>query len=74
MTERIWAPKTPAVAAERIHKLLPEHDYAAIAVKLNAEGFHTAKGLAYDDKSVGYVARTRGWARGKGKHGKQGKD
>jgi hypothetical protein len=70
----VWAPKTPAVAVERIHELLPEHDYAAIAVKLNAEGFRTAKGLAYDDKSVGYVARTRGWARGKGKHGKQGED
>jgi hypothetical protein len=51
-----------------------EHDYFAIAEKVNAEGFRTAKGLAYDDKSVGYVARTRGWARGKGKHGKQGKN
>ena len=70
----VWAPKTPAVAVERIRELLPEHDYAAIAAKLNAEEFRTAKGLAYDDKSVGYVARTRGWARGKGKHGKQGKD
>ena len=69
----VWAPKTPAVAVQRIHELLPEHDYAAIAAKLNAEGFRTAKGLAYDDRSVGYVARTRGWARGKGKHGKQGK-
>jgi hypothetical protein len=52
---------------------LPEYDYAAIAAKLNAEEFRTAKGLPYDDKSVGYVARTRGWARGKGKHDKQGK-
>jgi DNA invertase Pin-like site-specific DNA recombinase len=70
----VWAPKTPAAAVKRIHELLPEHDYAAIAVKLNAEGFRTAKGLGYDDKSVGYVARTRGWARGKGKHGKEGKN
>jgi DNA invertase Pin-like site-specific DNA recombinase len=70
----VWAPKTPAAAVVRIHELLPEHDYAAIAVKLNAGGFRTAKGLAYDDKSVGYVARTRGWARGKGKDGKQGKN
>jgi DNA invertase Pin-like site-specific DNA recombinase len=69
----VWAPKTPAAAVDRIHELLPEHDYFAIAEKLNVEGFRTAKGLAYDDKSVGYVARTRGWARGKGKHGKQGK-
>jgi DNA invertase Pin-like site-specific DNA recombinase len=69
----VWAPRTPNAAVERIHELLPEHDYAAIAVNLNAEGFRTAKGLAYDDRSVGYVARTRGWARGKGKHGKPGK-
>jgi DNA invertase Pin-like site-specific DNA recombinase len=69
----VWAPKTPTAAVERIRELLPEHDYAAIAVRLNTEGFRTAKGLAYDDKSVGYVARTRGWARGKGKHGKPGK-
>jgi DNA invertase Pin-like site-specific DNA recombinase len=70
----VWAPRTPTAAVERIHELLPEADYAAIATKLNAEGFRTAKGLAYDDKSVGYVARTRGWARGKGKHGKQGEE
>jgi hypothetical protein len=69
----IWAPKTPAAAVERIHELLPEADYAAIAAALNGEGFRTAKGLAYDDKSVGYVARTRGWARGRGKHGKRDK-
>jgi len=70
----VWAPKTPAAAGERIHELLPEEDYTAIAAKLNAEGFRTAKGLAYDEKSVGYVARTRGWARGKGKHGKKDKE
>jgi hypothetical protein len=68
----VWAPKTPPAAVERIRELLPEEDYAAIAAKLNAEGFRTAKGLAYDEKSVGYVARTRGWARGRGKHGKRG--
>lgn len=67
----IWAPKTPPAAVKRIQELLPEVDYAAIAAKLNAEGFRTAKGLGFDDKSVGYVARTRGWARGRGKHGKQ---
>jgi hypothetical protein len=70
----VWAPKTPAAAVTRIQELLSEHDYATIAARLNAEGFRTAKGLAYDDKSVGYVARTRGWGPGKGKHGKQGKD
>lgn len=70
----VWAPKTPKAAVERIQELLPELDYSVIAEKLNAEGFRTAKGLAFDDKSVGYVARTRGWARGKGKHGCLGKD
>ena len=70
----VWAPKTPAVAVQRIHELLPGHDYAAIAAKLNAEGFRTAKGLAFDDKAVGYVARTRGWGRGRGKYGERGKE
>jgi DNA invertase Pin-like site-specific DNA recombinase len=70
----VWAPKTPAAAVERIRELLPAFDYTAIAGKLNAEGFRTAKGLVFDDKSVGYVARTRGWAPGRGKPGKKGKD
>ena len=48
---------------DRIGELLPGKDYAAIAAKLNAEGFSTAKGLKYDDKSVGYVVRTAGWGR-----------
>ncbi len=68
----VWAPRTPQAAVERIRDLLPGEDYAAIATKLNAEGFCTAKGLGYDEKSVGYVARTRGWGRGRGSHGKQG--
>jgi DNA invertase Pin-like site-specific DNA recombinase len=69
----VWAPKTPKPAVARIQEMLPGEDYAAIAAKLNAEGFRTAKGLPFDDKSVGYVARTRGWARGRGKHGKADK-
>ena len=69
-----WAPKTPAAAVERIHELLPGQAYEAIAATLNAEGFRTAKGLAFDDKAVGYVARTRGWGRGRGKHGERGKE
>jgi hypothetical protein len=59
---------------ERIRELLPGKDYAAIAATLNAEGFRTAKGLEFDDKAVGYVARTRGWGRGRGKHSEQGKE
>jgi DNA invertase Pin-like site-specific DNA recombinase len=69
-----WSPRTPAAAVEWIHELLPEHNHAAIAVKLNAEGFRTAMGLRFDDKSVARVARSRGWTRRKGKRGKQGDD
>jgi hypothetical protein len=69
-----WAPKTPSAAVERIRELLPGQDYEAIAATLNAEGFRTAKGLEFDDKAVGYVARTRGWGRGRGKHGARGKE
>ena len=57
----VWAPKTPAEAVQRIHELLPDHDYAQIAKTLNQEGFQSAKGLPYDDKIVGYIARSRGW-------------
>jgi hypothetical protein len=60
-----WAPKTPPAAIERIRELLPEHEYAALAAKLNAEGFRTAKGLRFDFYSVGYIARSRGWGRSK---------
>jgi DNA invertase Pin-like site-specific DNA recombinase len=67
----VWAPKTPQAAVERIHELLPSADYASIAAKLNEEGFQTAKGLQYDDKAVGYIARTRGWGLGRGKRRKQ---
>jgi hypothetical protein len=56
-----WSPTTPNAAVARIRALLGGDDYAAIASKLNAEGFRTAKGLPFDDKSVGYVVRTRGW-------------
>ena len=57
----VWAPKTPAEAAQRIHDLLPDHDYAAIAKMLNKEGFQSAKGLRFDERMVGYIARSRGW-------------
>jgi len=57
----VWAPKTPAGAVQRIRELLPDHDYAGIATALNKEGFQSAKGLRYDDRMVGYIARSRGW-------------
>jgi hypothetical protein len=67
----VWAPRRPQAAVQGIRELLPGEDYAAIAAQLNAEGFSTAKGLKYDEKSVGYVARSRGWGRGRGRHGKR---
>jgi DNA invertase Pin-like site-specific DNA recombinase len=58
-----WAPKTSPEVLQRIRELLPDHDYAAIATTLNAEGLRTAKGLKFDFYSVGYIARSRGWGR-----------
>jgi hypothetical protein len=70
----IWAPKTPVDAVERIRELHTEGlDYGAIAQRLNDEGFRSAKGFEYDDKVVGYVARTRGWGHKSGKSDKYGK-
>jgi hypothetical protein len=63
-----WAPKTPQAVIERIRELLPAHEYAAIAAKLNAEGFRTAKGLKFDFYSVGYIARSRGCGRSTTRH------
>src|SRR3954471_20878885 len=57
------APRTPAAAVERIRELVSTRNYTAIAAALNEEGYRTAKGLEYDMYSVGYVARSRGWAR-----------
>lgn len=57
----VWAPKTPERALRRIVALLPEHNYAKVASKLNREGFKTAKGLRFVAATVGYIARTRGW-------------
>jgi len=70
----VWAPKTPAAAAECIRELRSVGlDYDAIAERLNAEGFRSAKGLDYDDRVVGYIARTRGWGHKPGKSDKNGK-
>ena len=51
----VWAPKTSPAALERIRELLTGHSYAAIASKLNSEGFRTAKGLPFNDRTVGYI-------------------
>ena len=57
----VWAPKTPKKAVERIRELLSDFDYAAIATKLNEEGYQSAKGLPFNYMIVGYVVRSRGW-------------
>jgi hypothetical protein len=58
------APKAAESAVRRIRALWPTHDHATIAKTLNKEGRKTAKGLPFDQFSVGYVARSRGWNRG----------
>jgi DNA invertase Pin-like site-specific DNA recombinase len=54
-----WAPKTSTAVIDRIRELLPTRGYAAIAKRLNREGFRTAKGLKFDFYSVGYLVRSR---------------
>ncbi len=62
----VWAPKTSAAVEQRIEELLPDHDQSSIADLLNQEGFQSAKGLSFNQYTVGYIVRTRGWGR-KGK-------
>jgi DNA invertase Pin-like site-specific DNA recombinase len=59
----VWAPKTPSEVEQRIQELLPHQDYARIADTLNQEGYRSAKGLAFNQYTVGYIVRTRGWNR-----------
>jgi DNA invertase Pin-like site-specific DNA recombinase len=57
----VWAPRTPREALCRIRELLPEHDYDAIAERLNQEKLRSAKGLPFNARTVGYIVRSRGW-------------
>jgi DNA invertase Pin-like site-specific DNA recombinase len=59
----VWAPKTPEAAVRRIQELVGTRDYVGIAKVLNRQGLRSAKGLPYDAFSVGYIVRSRGWAR-----------
>jgi hypothetical protein len=68
-----WAPTTPQKALERIQELLPTNNYIAIATTLNEEGLRTATGRVYDKEAIGYIVRSRGWERKRGKQGKQAK-
>lgn len=59
----VWAPKTSAEVEQRIQELLPDHVQSSIADLLNQEGFQSAKGLPFNQYTVGYIVRTRGWGR-----------
>jgi hypothetical protein len=56
-----WAPRTPATVEQRIRDLLPTHTQTQIAPCLNTEGFRSAKGKAFDYRTVRYIIQSRGW-------------
>jgi hypothetical protein len=56
-----WAPRPPATVEQRIRDLLPTHTQTQIAQCLNTEGFRSAKGKAFDDRTVRYIIQSRGW-------------
>jgi hypothetical protein len=57
--------KTAEEALALIGKLASTYDYADIAERLNAAGWHTAFGREFTSQHVGYLCRRHGWARGK---------
>ena len=59
----IWAPRTPPAVVERIQELLGTCTHQQIAGKLNKEGFLSAKKKSFDNYTVGYIIRSRGWGR-----------
>jgi Recombinase zinc beta ribbon domain len=56
-----WAPRTPATVEQRIRDLLPTYTQTQIAQCLNTEGFRSAKGKAFDYRTVRYIIQSRGW-------------
>jgi len=56
-----WAPRTPAAAEQRIQALLPTYTQTQIAQCLNTEGFRSAKGKAFDYRTVRYIIQSRDW-------------
>ena len=56
-----WAPRTPAAVEQRIQALLPTYTQTQIAQCLNTEGFRSAKGKAFDYRTVRYIIQSRGW-------------
>jgi hypothetical protein len=55
----IWGGNTPLQALERIRELFLQHEYSEVAAILNAEGFRTAQGKAFDHRIVRYLVRKR---------------
>lgn len=63
--------KTPAEALALVRELASTSSYAAIAQRVNADGWQTAFGRCFTAQHVGYLCRRNGWARGKGRVGQQ---
>ena len=59
----IWAPRTPQTVVERIQELLGTFTHQQIAEILNKEGFKSAKKKSFDNQTVGYIIRSRGWGK-----------
>jgi len=59
----VWAPRTSEAAVQRIRELLDTSSREEIAATLNDEGFQSAKGRRFNEQTVGYIIRTRGWGR-----------
>jgi DNA invertase Pin-like site-specific DNA recombinase len=55
-----WAPRTPVAVEQRLRALLPTHTQTQIVQCLNAEGFRSAKGKAFDYRTVRYIIQSRG--------------
>jgi hypothetical protein len=56
-----WAPRTPAAVEQRSGALLPTQTQTHIAQCLNGEGFRSAKGKAFEYRTVRYIIQSRGW-------------
>jgi Recombinase zinc beta ribbon domain len=56
--------KTPAEALALIRELAPRLSYAAIARRLNAQGWRTAFGHTFTSVHIGYLCRRHGCERG----------
>jgi DNA invertase Pin-like site-specific DNA recombinase len=58
-----WLRRTSAEVLTRIHELLADHTYQAIAKRLNREGYRSAHGRKFTKENVGMILRLRGKGR-----------